>query len=490
MHAGFVIGAQQKERKMEIPKNGLSAKEVMEQLSVYKAEDLTGKMKHIYAYMYTPRQEIDDLSKEAYIKFLHTSALDPTTYPSVLRLEREVVSMIKNLLRGDKEVVGNMTFGGTESILLAIKTARDYMRAKRPEITEPEIIIPQTAHPAHHKACHYFGIKAVLSPFNPETFKADAEAMKKLITPNTIMLVGSACSYAQGVIDPIKDIAAIALEHGLLCHVDGCVGGIHFSLMRRMGHAVPDFDFSVPGVTSISTDMHKYGLAPKNASVILHKNKELRRYQIYSCNITTTYALINPTVLSTKSGGPMAASWATLMALGEEGYGEIINDLMGQLKTLVDGVNAIPGLRVLGDPEMCMFSFASDEINVFQLQGALQRRGWFTQPQFSTETSPPNLHLTLNPAGKGKEADFLAALREAVDEVRAGDHIDPAVIKAQVDAMIEEHGDNAINQLRAMAGVDSAALPDDMALVNTLVDALPKHISNELLIDFMNDIHS
>lgn len=475
---------------MELPKTGMDRDAITKQLAEYHSADLSGRMKHIYAYSYTPGKAVDDISKEAYMEFLHTSALDPTTYPSVLRLEKEVVSMIKNLLRGDEEVVGNMTFGGTESILLAIKTARDYMRDKHPEITEPEIIIPQTAHPAHHKACQYFNIKAVLSPFDPVTFKADAEAMRKLITPNTIMLVGSACSYAQGVIDPIRDIAGMAKENGLLCHVDGCVGGIHFSLMRRMGYDLPDFDFTVPGVTSISADMHKYGLAPKNASVILQKNKELRRYQIYSCNITTTYALINPSVLSTKSGGPMAASWATLMALGEEGYGAIIKDLMGQVKTLVDGVNAIPELRVLGEPQMCMFSFASDELNIFQLQTALLKRGYYTQPQFSTENSPPNLHLTLSPSGKGHETQFLAALKEAVEEVKAGDKIDPEIVKAQVNAMIEEHGDSAIDQLRAMAGVAGSDLPDDMALPNTLLDALPKHMSNELLIDFMNDIHS
>jgi sphinganine-1-phosphate aldolase len=185
--------------------------------------------------------------------------------------------------------------------MLAVKTARDKARAEKPHIKEPEMVLPKTAHAAFHKAAHYLSVKPVLVDIDPQTFKVRAEDMEKAITENTILLVASAPSYSQGVIDPIKEIGEIAQKHNLLFHVDACVGGVHLSFMRKMGYDIPDFDFSVPGVTSISTDLHKYGYAAKGCSVIMYRSKDIRKYQIFACTDTTGYTLINPTVLSTKS---------------------------------------------------------------------------------------------------------------------------------------------------------------------------------------------
>jgi sphinganine-1-phosphate aldolase len=319
---------------MHIPERGRTKEEILQTLDAYGKGDLPWNSGRLMAYVYDPGKEVSDVARSAYMMYLSQNALDPTTYPSVMRLEREVVRMIINLLRGDENVVGNMTSGGTESILLAVKTARDWSRAHRPEIEAPEMIIPRTAHAAFHKAAAYFDVKPVIVGFDRQTYKADVDAMRRAINKNTILLVASAPGYAQGVIDPVEEIGALAREHNLLFHVDACVGGIHLSIMRKMGYPLPSFDFSVPGVTSVSADMHKYGYAPKNASVVMYRNKELRKHQIYACRHSTIYALINPTIMSTKSGGPIAASWATLNFLGEEGYAKIAKAAMDAIENM------------------------------------------------------------------------------------------------------------------------------------------------------------
>ena len=475
---------------MHIPEQGLSKAEIMARLESYKENDLPWHSGKVMAYVYDPGVEIHSTARDAYMMFLSESGLDPTTFPSVMRLETEVVRMIINLLRGEETVVGNMTSGGTESVLLAMKSARDWARATRPEITRPEMIIPRTAHPCFQKACAYFDIKPVVVGFDPETFRVDVAAMRAAINKNTIVLVGSAPGYAQGVVDPIPEIAALAEEHGLWCHVDGCVGGIHLSLMRKLGYSVPEFDFSIPGVTSISTDMHKYGYAPKNASVIMYRNKELRRYQFFACLQTTTYALINPTILSTKSGGPIAGAWATLNALGEAGYSKIVTDVQETTERLIEGINAIDGLRVLGKPDMCLFSFTSDEVNLFQVADEMKKRGWYLQPQFSTEFSPYNLHITVNQSSVRFTDALLADLRECVDLVRNSDaQIDIEGMRGQITQMFQGDPEQAREMILSMGGVSGAQLPDSMAMINTVLECLPDSLAEDLLIGYLNDLY-
>lgn len=475
---------------LQIPAEGWDRERVLSALAAFKADDLKSREGRVFGYTYDVGGEAEKVMKEAYMSFLSENALDITSFPSVMRIEREVVRMVAELLQGDGNVVGNMTSGGTESVLLAMKTARDWARHHKPHIKEPEAVIPRTAHPSFHKACHYFNIKPVIAEFDTESFEVDLADMRSKITENTIILVGSACGYAQGVIDPIEQIGAMAQEHGLLCHVDGCVGGIHFSFMRRMGYELPKFDFSVPGVTSISTDMHKYGFAPKNASVILYRDKSIRRFQVFACSLTTTYALVNTTILSSKSGGPAAGSWAALKFMGEAGYQKIIKQLMDTTATLVEGVRSIPGLRVLGNPHMCMFSFTSDEVNIFQLQNEVKKRGWYIQPQFSTATSPANLHISVIPPVIGNETAFLKDLAAAYEDLKnSGANLDPAIIKRQVDELVSGLSlDEAKGRLQQLAGMDSGGIPEDFSLINTVIDSLSYELRDFLLEDFINEI--
>jgi glutamate/tyrosine decarboxylase-like PLP-dependent enzyme len=375
--------------------------------------------------------------------------------------------------------------------MLAVKTARDRAKALHPEITQPEMVLPKTAHASFHKAAHYLGITPVVVDINPATFAVEVEAMRAAITENTILLVASAPSYSQGVLDPIAEIGALALQKDLLFHVDGCVGGIHLSFMRKLGYNVPDFDFSVPGLTSISADLHKYGYAPKGASTILYRNKEIRKYQIFACTDTTGYTLINPTVLSTRSGGPMAGAWAILTYLGEEGFMRIVKTVQEATQKLIDGINDIPELQVLGQPPMCMFSFKSDVINVYQLADAMAKRGWYIQGQFSTPLTPRNLHISVNYGTTHQVEALLKDLRECVELVKRMQPIDSDGIRSMVDAALQSpNPEAAFNQLAASAGLTGTDLPEEMASINEVLDALPDSLCNVFLVNYFNDLYA
>jgi len=474
---------------MQIPRHGLSKEEVFTALQSFKVYDMDWKSGKVWAYVYNPGEETRQVMTEAYNMFLTENCLDPSVFPSMLKLETDIVRMVANLLRGDEGVVGHVTSGGTESIMLAVKTARDKARAERPDITTPEMVLPKTAHAAFHKAAHFLGLKPVVTPFEPSTFRANVQAMSDAITQNTILLVASAPSYSQGVIDPIGEIGALAQEKGLLFHVDACVGGIHLSFMRKMGYPLPDFDFSVPGVTSISADMHKYGYATKGSSTILYRDKSLRRYQIFACTDTTAYTLINPTVLSSKSGGPLAGTWAILNFLGEAGYEHIVREVQEATRRLVEGINQIEALRVLGKPDMCMFSFASDVLNVYQLADEMKKRGWYLQGQFSTPLSPRNLHISVNYGTLTKEDALLQDLRECVEIVKKSKPIDTAMIRGEVACLLQNPTPQAFANLAALAGIQGSELPEEMAMINEVLDALPDELANVLLIDYFNELY-
>ena len=475
---------------LTIPRNGVPKDEVFRRLEGFRAHDMDWRSGRTWAYVYDPGPEAEEVIKRAYSMFLTENALDPTVFPSTLRMETELVAMAASHLHGDDEVVGNFTSGGTESIMLAVKTARDWARATRPEIREPEMVLPVTGHAAFHKAGHYLCVKPVTVPVDPVTFKADPAAMRRAITPNTILLVGSAVSYAHGVVDPIRDLGQIARDHGLLLHVDACMGGFLLPYFRRLGAPVPDFDFSVPGVTSMSMDFHKYAFAAKGASTILHRNKDLRQYQIYTCAQWTGYTVINPTVQSTKSAGPLAAAWAVLNFIGDDGYLEIARQVLDATRRIAAGIEQIDGLRLLGRPEMNLVAFTSDTVNVFHIIDEMKARAWYVQPQLGFHGSKENIHLSINPASVRWVDDLLTDLRACV-EVAQGmpvdvlppglrdtlAHLDPATLTA-----------DTLTQMLAMAGVEGTALPERMAGISGILNSLPPAVSEKLLTTYFNDL--
>ncbi len=476
---------------MPIPARGLPPDAILTTLAAYKQHDLPWRSGRALAYIYDPGQEARDLLARAYTLFLIENALDPTSFPSILRLETEVVRIVAELLRAPETAAGNFTSGGTESILLAVKAARDYARAMRPGLAEPEMVLPRTAHAAFHKAAAYLGVRPVVVEFDPATFRADPAEVAAAITDRTILLVASAPCYSHGVIDPIHELGELALERGLLLHVDACVGGIQLSFMRRDGVPLPDFDFSVPGVTSISADLHKYGYAAKGASVILYRDRELRKYQLFASSATTGYTVINPTVQSSRSGGPVAAAWALLHFLGEEGYRRINRAVMDATRRLIAGVNATDGLRVLGEPAMSMFAFTSDTLDLLRLADVMKRRGWYIQPQLRAGRSPLNLHVSVTHATVPHVDAFLAALRTSAAEVAVAGpgpgETDMARLLADLAALPPAE---TYAGIAAVAGLEGGALPDEMSPVNAVLNALSPDLRDALLLEFINGLYA
>ncbi|HJW89510.1 MAG TPA: aspartate aminotransferase family protein [Anaerolineales bacterium] len=401
------------EPNFHLPIEGKSKEEILEFMEAAREKDVNWRHGRVFSLVFHAGEDVQELLKEAYTLYFSENGLNPMAFPSLRKFETEVVSMIAGLLGGDEHTVGNMTTGGTESILMAVKAARDWARAHKPGIHLPEMVLPASAHPAFEKAAHYFGVKAVRVPVRAD-FRVDVSAMRAAISPQTILLVGSAPSYPQGVVDPIASLGQIALEHGLLLHVDACVGGLMLPFVSRLGYPVPDFDFQTPGVTSISADLHKYGYAAKGASLILYRNSDLRQHQYFVYTDWSGGVYASPTMTGTRPGGAVAAAWAVLNYLGEAGYVAIAETVMQTVRQIQAGLAAIPEIKILGEPEMSVMAIGSGRINIYALGDELTLRGWHLDRQ----QFPPSLHLTVNYAHAQVVDEFLHDLAEAVTAVK------------------------------------------------------------------------
>jgi len=474
-----------------IPDTGLDPREIFAALEAYRADDMPWRDGRTWAYVYDPGAEAESLLKQAFTMYMTENGLDPTVFPSTLRLENELVAMAASHLGGDENVVGNFTSGGTESIICAVKAARDWARANRPEIKEPEILLPSTAHASFQKAAHYLCVKPVIVPVDSTTFRADPEAMRQAITPNTILMVGSAISYAHGVVDPIRALGAIAAEKGVLLHVDGCMGGFLLPYFKRLGRDIPDFDFSVPGVTSMSMDFHKYAFAAKGASVVLYRSKDLRKYQIYACSNWTGYTIINPTVQSTKSAGPLAAAWAVLHFFGQQGYLEIARQVLDATQRIADAVDRMDDLRLLGRPDMNLVAFTSDTVSVFHVVDEMKLLGWFVQPQLAFDNSKENIHLSINPASVRWVDALLADLETCVAKAKTMKSGELAAFVREAFAGVDPStlSPEQFGEMLGMAGIQGTALPARMAEINEILNALPVPLRERLLTEYLNDLY-
>jgi sphinganine-1-phosphate aldolase len=349
-----------------------------------------------------------------------SNPLHPDLWPSATKFEAEIVSMTADMLGARHAdpaapVAGTVSSGGTESILLAMKTYRDFARARR-GIAEPEIVAPVTAHAAFDKAAKYFDMTLVRVPVDAG-FKADLGAMAGAITERTAVVVGSAPTFPHGVIDPIPEIAALAAGHGAGCHVDACLGGFIVPWAERLGYPVPPFDFRLPGVTSMSADTHKYGYAAKGSSVVLYRGKDLRQFQYYTTADWPGGLYLSPTFAGSRPGALSATCWAAMVSIGERGYTEAARRILETGARVRDGIGQIPGLRVLGDPLWVIAFAAEDGLDVFQVLENMGARGW----SLNGLRRPAAVHIavTLRHTLPGVADRFLAHLRESVEEVRA-----------------------------------------------------------------------
>ncbi|GAB4513173.1 MAG: pyridoxal-dependent decarboxylase [Haliangiales bacterium] len=362
------------------------------------------------------REHIEFLNQ---VYALHSQAnpLHADLWPSVVKYEAEIVAMTADMLGGAHVegggVCGAVSSGGTESIMLAMKTYRDHARAER-GIRRPEMVVPVTAHAAFDKAAQYFGIRQVKVPIGPD-YTADVDAVRRAIGRNTAVVVGSAPSFPHGTIDPIAELSELARQRGVGFHTDACLGGFVLPWARRLGYQVPPFDFALPGVTSISADTHKYGYAAKGTSVVLYRDPALRRYQWYTATDWPGGLYLSPTFAGSRPGALSAACWAALMSMGEEGYLDASARILATAADIKAGIHAIDGLTVLGDP-LWVIAFASDTLDIYRVMEQMSHRQW----NLNGLHRPSCVHLcvTLRHTQPGVAERFLADLAAAVAHVR------------------------------------------------------------------------
>ncbi len=398
-----------------IPEQGISHEALLEQMEALRAQDINYRENKAFSLVFHQGDEHTEFLKQAYTLFFEENGLNPMAFRSLRTFEHEVVRMTANLHHGDKNVVGTMTTGGTESIMLAIRTYRDRARKKQPHIRRPEIIVPESAHVAFHKAGKYFDVAMVVAPLAGD-FRVDMRAVEKRISKNTIALVGSAPNYPNGQIDDIEALGALAQEHGIGLHVDACIGGFFLPWAQRLGHPIPPWDYRVPGVTSISADLHKYGYAAKGASTITYRSMDYLRHQFFVYVDWSGGVFASPSLPGTRPGGSIAAAWAALHAMGADGYSENARTVMETAKRFREGIAAIPELAILGDPPVGIMAYRAvdKKVNIYAVADQLDKKGWHIDRQ----QKPASLHFMINPGHAQIVDTYLADLREAVDYVK------------------------------------------------------------------------
>ena len=402
----------------ELPALGCDVDDVLAELGAKRHADVDWASGRSFGMVYDGGPSVHEVAQRAAAEFLHENALNTKAFPSLGSIQSEVVRWTAGLLHGAPEVAGFLTSGGTESILCAVLAARERGRKER-GISAPEIVMAESAHAAFHKAAHLFGLTVRKTPVLSD-WTADVAAMAAAANENTVLFVGSAPQYPQGVVDPIPAIAALASDVGANCHVDACMGGFVLPFAEMLGRDVPPWDFRVDGVTSISADIHKLGYAPKGVSVILHASSALRAYQTFVFDDWLGGFYASPNLQGTRPGAPMAMAWAVMRHLGVDGYMALTQSALGTADRLRTAIRETDGLRVLGDGNFHLVAMAGDPdapggaIDVFALGDALQARGWFHDRQ----GPPDSLHSTVSHGNAAVIDEYLAALADAVAEVR------------------------------------------------------------------------
>ena len=398
-----------------LPEHGRSRDEVLSELrDMAKQEDAFWETGKCSGTMYCGDHDHYDFMNEAFGLFAHVNVLQRDMCPSATRFEGEIIAMALDLFHAeavtDGEPAGLVTSGGTGSILHAVLAYREHAAATR-GITRPNFVKPETGHPAFDKACHLFGIELRIAPIDPETTTADVGKVAELIDDQTIAILGSACNYPYGTVDDIEALGALAQERGVGLHVDGCLGGFILPFGQELGYDIPLFDFRVPGVTSISADTHKYGYAFKGTSTCLFRDKELRNSQYFFLTDWTGGKYFSPGIEGSRSGGLIAAAWASMVQLGREGYTNYARKIFEAADAMKDAVRSHPELRLMGSPTFC-FSFTSDDFDIYHINDFMRRKGW----RFNGQQYPNAIHMaTTRPQTQpGVVEAFAVDLDEAV----------------------------------------------------------------------------
>jgi glutamate/tyrosine decarboxylase-like PLP-dependent enzyme len=414
---------QQSETHERLPAQGQDRGQILAELEKFRQlEESRWKDGFASGSVYNGDDQHIEFVTRAYALQSQVNPLHPDLWPSAAKFEAEIVSMTAHMLGagstgaafGSEEgICGSVTSGGSESILLAMKTYRDYAREKR-GTSAAEIVLPISAHAAFHKAAQYFNLQPRMVPLDAD-YRADVSAVAAAINENTVAVVASAINFPYGTIDPIDQMGAIARERGVGLHVDACLGGYFLPWAEKLGQPVPPFDFRVPGVTSISCDTHKYGYAPKGTSVVLYRGQELRRFQYFTIADWPGGLYYSPTFSGSRPGGLSAACWAALMSMGESGYLAATKKILDAVGIMRRGIEGIAELRILGQP-LGPFAIASDTLDMYQVLDQMSARHW----ALTGLMKPAAIHVspTLRQAQAGVPERFVSDLAESVAFVR------------------------------------------------------------------------
>jgi sphinganine-1-phosphate aldolase len=379
------------------------------------ANDVDWRRGKVPLYVFSASEDVYNVGRDAFVRFFSENALGgKRAFFGLRKMEEDVVDMALGLFGAPPGATGCMTSGGSESIFLAVKACRDACRAARSRRGQLNMVIPYSAHPAFNKAGDTLDIEVRRVPLAPD-LRADVPAMEARIDENTILLVGSAPCFPHGVIDPIPALGALAEKRSLWLHVDACVGGYLIPFVRRTGKILPDFDFSVPGVRSISADLHKFGFCPKPASTVFYRSADDFRFQVFDFEDWPNGRFTTSTLVGTRPGGAVAAAWAVLNFLGESGYVEIARNLIALTQRYVDGIRSIPELRLLAEPDLTIINFGSDELDIFAVAEEFQKKNWLT----GLTQRPRGMHAMLSMLHEASREEYIETLRRGVKRVRA-----------------------------------------------------------------------
>ncbi|EOM78583.1 aspartate aminotransferase family protein [Rhodococcus rhodnii] len=480
------------------------------ELHALRAADAPTHGGRVLSYVYDPGiAELDRIAGEAARLVQPVNGLDPTVFPSARVLERDLVAWGAQLTHGGDGTVGNVTSGGTESCMLAVLSARDSAGRGGEAGDAGSIVIPTTAHAAFVKAAHVLGLGVVRVAVDPSTGRVDPARIAAALRDDTVLVVASAPNYPLGALDPIAEIAEVTGAAGVPLHVDACLGGFALAWWDESGagdDTLPPWDFRVPGVTTLSLDLHKYGYAPKGASLLLHRDRDRHRAQYFGLTDWPGYPVVNPTLLGSKSLAATASAWAIAHALGDDGYRALVGRIRRSVTVLREAVDATAGLRVVGDPVGPVFAVAADghgerAVDPHRWAAAVAERGFTLQmqpslPQPDGTTLPATTHLTVTPVTESVLGELVVALREAATEVRGVPPAQPLAALATLAAAFEAGQVEARDVTALPSAVLAAALAEaglapggpgelDMAAVLSAVEALPREVTRVLLIEYL-----
>lgn len=412
---------------MKMLEQGRAWEDIQKDMQARGASDAKWRDGRTAVYVFNAGEEIAAIQKEAYAAFMSENGLGPLAFPSLAQMEKDVVSMGLGLLHGPEGSTGAMTSGGTDSITMAIKTARDYARSNGRARERANIVLPFSAHLAFDKAAHLMDVEIRRIPVKTDgTYEADVPAMIAACDADTVMIVGSAPNFPHGIIDPIEALSDAAVEKELWLHVDACVGGYFAPFARMNGVPVPAFDFELPGVHSMSADLHKYGYAAKGASTVLFRSEALFAHMPFDMNQWSGAPMKTPTLAGTRPGGAISAAWAVMNHLGVEGYKRLQGEVCATRERVEEGVKRL-GFEILGNPMLGLIAFRHPKHHAFAIYGEIYRRGWFT----SVTKEPPSLHLMLSPKHADFIDEYLADLEASVKAVAAAEDAEKLKVEAR-----------------------------------------------------------